>query len=76
MKNYALICDAPGLPLLPGSSAHAKWQPTEQLTAVRNRGGVMVAPKPISIQGTSVRTVRTGDFPYFPVRAGAQKDLT
>ncbi|SMD27224.1 hypothetical protein SAMN05661093_10825 [Kibdelosporangium aridum] len=76
MKNYALICDAPGLLSFPGSSAHAKWQPTEQLTAVRNRGGVMVAPKPISIQGTSVRTVRTGDFPYFPVRAGAQKDLT
>ncbi|CAM4214033.1 hypothetical protein KIPE111705_45300 [Kibdelosporangium persicum] len=76
MTNYLLICDAPGIPLSTGSLMHAEWRAFELPAAVRNPGGVMVAPKQISIQGTSVRTVRTGDFPYFPVRAGAQEDLT
>jgi len=44
----------------------------------RIRGGAIVAPKQMSIQGTSVPTARpvNGDFPYFYVRARAQQDLT
>ena len=72
MKNYTLICDAPGLPLSKGSLTHAEWPANERLSAARIRGGALVAPKQMTIQGTSVRTVQTGDFPYFPVRAEAQ----
>ncbi|ALG06888.1 hypothetical protein [Kibdelosporangium phytohabitans] len=73
MKNYTLICDAPGLPLSKGSLTHAEWRKNERLSAVKIRGGaLLIAPKQMSTQGTSVRTVQTGDFPYFPVRAEAQ----
>jgi hypothetical protein len=81
MRLETIICVAPDLP----SSARGfiasgqQWHADEQLllTATRTRGGAIVAPKPMSVQGTSVRTVRpvNADFPYIHVRAGAQ-DLT
>lgn len=79
MRLESIICVAPDLP----SSARGfiasgpQWHADEQLTATRTRGGAIVAPKPMSAQGTSVRTVRpvNADFPYIHVRAGAQ-DLT
>ncbi|MCE7008254.1 hypothetical protein LWC34_36380 [Kibdelosporangium philippinense] len=77
MKNYTIICDAPGLPLSKGSLKPAAWQQAnEQLRSLRLRGGHMAERTHIVIPGTAVPTVRTGDFPYFLVRAGAQKDLT
>lgn len=80
MRLESIICVAPGLPSSErGFMAYGpKWHATEQqLTATRTRGGAIVAPKPMSVQGTSVRTVRpvNADFPYIHVRAGAQ-DLT
>jgi hypothetical protein len=74
MKLYTLICDTPGLPSSKGSLTHAEWRAYEPLAATRSRGGAIVAPKQMTIQGTSVSTVQTvnGDFPYIPVRAGEQ----
>jgi hypothetical protein len=78
VKLYTVHCDAPGLPLsASGVAPSTPWCAGEQIV-VRTRGGAIVAPKQLPIQGTSVRTVATvnADFPYmFHVRAGAQ-DLT
>jgi hypothetical protein len=78
VKIYSVLCDAPGLPLpANGFLAGAQWRTGEETKLGRIRGGAIVAPKQMSVQGTSVHTVRpvNVDFPYFPVRAGA-KDLT
>ncbi|MEV4320452.1 hypothetical protein [Actinocrispum sp. NPDC049592] len=79
MKIYTLTCDAPGLPLSAvGSLAATQWRGGEEHGMGRIRGGAIVAPKQMPIQGTSVRTGRpvNVDFPYISVRAGAQRDLT
>jgi hypothetical protein len=57
--------------------AGAQWRTGEELTLGRIRGGAIVAPKQMSVQGTAVHTGRPTnvDFPYFPVRA-ERKDLT
>ena len=74
MKLNTLICGTPGLPSSKGSLAHAAWRAYEPVTAIRSRGGAIVAPKQMAVQGTSVPTVLTvnADFPYIPVRAGEQ----
>jgi hypothetical protein len=81
MRLEYIICDAPGLPLSSDSPANhhgtgmSPWQGSEQSTALRmTRGGAIVAPKQLSVEGTRVRTARnlTVDFPYIHVRAGAQ----
>ena len=78
VKIYSVHCDAPGLPLSASKPiAGAQWRTGEELTLGRIGGGAIVAPKPMSVQGTTVLTGRpvNVDFPYFPVRAGAL-DLT
>jgi hypothetical protein len=73
MTLITLICGTPGLPLSQGALAHAEWRGTEQLNT-RTRGGAIVAPVQMPVQGTSlptaVLTVDGKDFPYIPVRAG------
>lgn len=75
MKLYSITCDAPALP----SSAsdlkqRAFWRAVEKSTLGRMRGGAIVAPTQMAIQGTSVHTGRpvNVDFPNISVRAGAQ----
>jgi hypothetical protein len=78
VKLYAFQCDTSGLPLaLDGSFATAAMWAGEESTLGGIRGGAIVADKQTPIQGTSVHTRRPEnvDFPYHPVRAGAQ-DLT
>lgn len=72
VKFYALTCGTPGLPSSKAALAHAEWRGTEQLIT-RTRGGALVAPTQMPVQGTSVPTVQIingVDFPYIPVRAG------
>ncbi|TCO62991.1 hypothetical protein EV192_1021135 [Actinocrispum wychmicini] len=76
MKLYTIRCDAPSLPLsASGFTMGAFGRVVEEPTLVRRlRGGAIVAPKQMWIQGTSVHTGRpvNVDFPYISVRAGAQ----
>ncbi|GAB3872426.1 hypothetical protein GCM10029964_010800 [Kibdelosporangium lantanae] len=75
MKLYDFQCDTSGLPLtLDASFATATKWVGEELVMAGIRGGAIAADKQTPIQGTSVHTRRPEnvDFPYHPVRAGAQ----
>jgi hypothetical protein len=75
VKLYSITCDAPALPLSEsGFRQVAFWRAAEKSTLGLMRGGAIVAPKQLAIQGTTVHTGRpvNVDFPNISVRAGAQ----
>lgn len=75
VKLYDFQCDTSGLPLTMGGSVLTRlaWAGEESILG-GIRGGAIVADKQTPIQGTSVhaRRPKNVDFPYHPVRAGAQ----